>query len=132
AIPIQQMDYRYSKDKWTIKEVLQHLIDTERIFSYRTFRIGRGDVTPLADFDQTKYIVPSGASLKNKADLLNEFELGRNHSIALMKSLSDRDFSRIGISSLHPMSARAAAFTILGHDIWHMDIVQERYLAETI
>ncbi|MEN0005696.1 MAG: DinB family protein [Bacteroidota bacterium] len=128
TIPDDKLLYRYAENKWSVKEVLQHMIDTERIFSYRAFRIGRGDVTPLANFDQNIYVLPSGADEKSRADLLEEFDATRQCSIALLKSLTDKNLTNIGISSSHPMSARAAAFTIIGHDIWHMDILKERYL----
>ncbi len=120
--------YRYAPEKWSIKEVLQHLIDTERIFMYRCFRIARKDNTPLAGFDQNLYIEPSGADKKSKEDLLNEFLVNRNHSIQLINSLSDECLSFIGNASENDISARAAAFIVLGHDIWHMDVIKEKYL----
>lgn len=128
SIPSEKLTYRYQPEKWSIKEVLQHLIDTERIFMYRCFRIARKDVTPLAGFDQNTYITPSEADKKSLGDLLNEFIINRNNSIALLNSLSDENLQHIGNSNGSDMSARAAAFTILGHDIWHMEIIKERYL----
>lgn len=127
-VPEDKLLHRYAEDKWTIKEVFQHLIDTERIFAYRAFRIARNDTTHLADFDQNRYVVPSGANQKSRQALLDEFAAVRDASIALITSLSDDDLTCIGICSNHPMSARAAAFTILGHEIWHMEIISERYL----
>ena len=119
---------QYAPGKWTIKEVLQHLIDTERIFMYRCFRIARRDTQALAGYNQEIYVAPSGANDKSMESLVTEFRIGRDHSIALLKSLSEDDLSFIGTASGNPMSARAAAFTIIGHDIWHMDIIQEKYL----
>lgn len=127
-IPEDKLDYRYQPEKWSIKEVLQHLIDTERIFIYRCFRIARRDETPLTGFDQNTYIEPSGASEKSIDQLLYEYEINRNNSINLLLSLSDEDLAFVGNSNGGPMSARVAAFTILGHDIWHMEVIKEKYL----
>lgn len=128
SIPDSKLTYRYEPEKWSIKEILQHLIDTERVFMYRCFRIARKDATPLAGFDQNIYITPSGAHQKLIDDLLNEFIINRNNSIVLLNSLSDENLKFIGNSNGGEMSARAAAFTVIGHDIWHMDIIKERYL----
>ncbi|MEQ8362013.1 MAG: DinB family protein [Cyclobacteriaceae bacterium] len=126
--PEDKLDYRYAQGKWTIKEILQHLIDTERIFMYRIFRIARNDKTALASFDQNIYNLPSKASSKSLSLLIDEYHITRKASISLLSSLSDEDLGHIGVSSMVPMSARAAAFTIVGHEIWHMNIIKEKYL----
>ncbi len=128
AIPKEKLDYRYALEKWSIKEILQHLIDTERIFMYRCFRIARNDKTSLAGFDQNIYIVPSNADSKSIESLIEEFVSVRQSSISLLNSLSDENLKSIGFSNEAAMSARAAAFTIIGHDIWHMDVIKEKYL----
>lgn len=128
SIPDEKLTYRYQPGKWSIKEVLQHLIDTERIFMYRCFRIARRDTTALAGYDQNVYIDPSQANDKSIENLLNEFTINRTNSISLLHSLSDDDLSFIGNSNGGVMSARAAAFTILGHDIWHMEVITNKYL----
>ena len=120
--------YRYAPDKWTIKEVYQHLIDTERVFAHRMFRIGRGDSTPLPGFDQNEYIEPSGANEKNLSVLHHEYQSTRANTATILKSISDDQLKFVGEASGFPLSARATAFIILGHEIWHMDIVKERYL----
>lgn len=130
AIPASKLSYRYAANKWSIKEVLQHLIDTERIFAYRTFRIARRDKTPLVSFDQEIYIAPSNADEKTIHTLLLEFKTTRDASIILLDSLEDTDLCEMGTSSDNPMSARAAAFTIIGHEIWHMEIVKQKYLTQ--
>ncbi len=127
-IPVEKLDYKYAPEKWSVKEVFQHLIDTERVFIYRCLRIARNDKTPLAGFDQNIYIEPSGASNKSINDLLNEFKVNRDNSITLLKSLTDDNLKFIGNASDFDLSARAAAFIIPGHDIWHIEIVKERYL----
>lgn len=128
SIPVEKHTYKYGFEKWTIKEVLQHLIDTERIFMYRCFRIARRDQTPLSGFDQSLYVKPSLANTKSMQELLAEFEAIRNSSVSLIQSLDDKDLKAIGNSNGSPMSARAAAFVITGHEIWHMEIIKERYL----
>lgn len=127
-IPTDKLDYKYQPEKWSIKEVLQHQIDTERIFLYRCFRIARKDNTPLAGFDQDTYIMPSEANNKSIGQLLNEFKINRNNSIALLKSLTENNLKFIGVSSGKSLSSRAAAYIILGHDTWHQEIIVERYL----
>ncbi|MEO0507413.1 MAG: DinB family protein [Bacteroidota bacterium] len=128
AIPEAKQDFRYAPEKWTPKEVLQHLIDTERIFQYRCFRIARHDKTELAGFDQNIYVEPSMASNKTIEALVSEFIAVRDSSLALLNSLSDMDLAYIGVANNGDMSARAAAFVITGHEIWHMEIISERYL----
>ena len=127
-IPQNKHDFRYDAGKWSIKEILQHLVDTERIFMHRCFRIARRDLTPIAGFDQNTYIDPSGASTKTLEALLEEFKINRAHSMSFLSSLSDEDLKFIGNANGSDMSARTAAFTILGHDIWHMDVITEKYL----
>lgn len=127
-IPLEKHTYAYAEGKWTCKEVLQHLVDTERIFQYRCFRIARNDATELAGFDQNIYMDPAQANSKSMVSLIGEFTAVRDASIALLDSLSDDDLRNIGTANNGTMSARAAAFTIPGHDIWHMEILTEKYL----
>ncbi len=127
-IPENKHHYQYAENKWNCLEILQHLVDTERIFMYRCFRIARNDNTPLAGFDQNIYIEPSGANKKKMAELLTEFQFTRDSSICLLQSMNNVNLRHIGNANSTPMSARAAAFTITGHEIWHMDILKERYL----
>ena len=127
-IPADKHNYAYAIGKWTCKEVLQHLIDTERIFQYRCFRIARNDKTELAGFEQNNYIAPSSASYKTMDALIEEFSVVRESSIYLLNSLHDKNLKNIGMANGGKMSARAAAFTISGHEIWHMEIISKRYL----
>ena len=128
SIPKEKLSHRYQSDKWSVKEILQHLIDTERIFMYRCFRIARRDTTALAGYDQNIYIEPSGAGGKPLEDLLSEFTVNRNHTISVLNSLTDEDLCFVGNANGSATSARAAAFTILGHDIWHLDVIDDKYL----
>lgn len=127
-IPKEKLDYRYAKGKWSVKEILQHLIDTERIFMHRCFRIARNDKTSLAGFDQNIYVEPSNASGKLIEDLINEFKAVRESSISLLNSLSDNHLKYVADANGADMSARAAAFTIIGHEVWHMEVIKEKYL----
>ncbi len=128
SIPENKLDYRYASDKWSIKDVFQHIIDTERVFMYRCFRIGRHDTTPLAGYEQDDYVNPSNADNKSLNNLLEEYKIVRKSFIVLLKSLSDKDLMFKGHASGYPLSARAAAFIILGHEIHHIEVIKARYL----
>ncbi|WP_299121025.1 DinB family protein [uncultured Tenacibaculum sp.] len=128
SIPEDKLEYRYQPEKWSIKEVLQHIIDTERIFMYRFLRIARNDKTALAGFDQNIYISPSQANNKSLEELIHEFTTTRLYSINLINSISENNLQNIGTASESQISARACAFTLLGHSIWHIEIIKERYL----
>jgi len=128
SIPKEKLEYRYASGKWSVKEILQHLIDTERIFMYRCFRIARNDKTPLAGFDQNIYVAPSNASSKPIEALLDEYSVVRESSISLLNSLSDENLKYIGDANGGDMSACVAAFMIIGHEIWHIDIIKKHYL----
>ncbi|WP_299133650.1 DinB family protein [uncultured Tenacibaculum sp.] len=128
SVPENKLEYRYQPEKWTIKELLQHIIDTERIFIYRFLRISRNDKTALAGFDQDIYIDPSMANNKSLEELINEFNSTRSYSINLIQSISDENFKNIGTASDSTISARACAFILLGHSVWHIEVIKERYL----
>jgi hypothetical protein len=128
SIPEEKMSFRYQPEKWSINELIQHLIDTERVFMYRCFRIARNDKTELAGFEQDDFIKPSEADLKSKAEILEEFSINRDNSIALLKSLSEKNLAFIGNANGGDASARSIAFTVLGHDMHHTNIIKQRYL----
>lgn len=128
SLPNNKLEYKYADGKWTIKEVFQHIIDTERIFMYRCFRISRHDVRPLSGFEENDYIKPSSANKKSLEALLEEYQAVRLNTIILLKSLSENDLKFIGTANGNNLSARAAAFIILGHELWHLKIIKERYL----
>ena len=128
AIPEEQFTYRYQPEKWSIKEVLQHMIDNERIFIIRLLRIARNDKTSLPGFDENIFIAPSEAHQKTKDSLLNEFTITRDFSISIIKSIGDHYLKNLGTVSNSVISVRACAFLIIGHGIWHMNTIKERYL----
>jgi uncharacterized damage-inducible protein DinB len=127
-IPMDKFDYRYAEDKWTIKDILQHLIDAERIFAYRALRFSRNDTTPLASFDENSYVVFANANKRSIQDLLTELAVVRQATLSLFKTFSDEELLRIGIASNHPMSVRALGFVIIGHQNHHQRVFEERYL----
>ncbi|WP_027137552.1 DinB family protein [Gaetbulibacter saemankumensis] len=128
SLPAVKLNYAYANAKWSVKEVFQHLIDTERVFQYRCFRIARRDTTALAGFEQNDYIDPSRANEKALETLLDEFTVVRQSFISLLGSLTQEDLKFIGNANNSSMSARAAAFIVLGHYKWHMEIIKQRYL----
>jgi len=128
GIPKEKLQYAYVSGKWTILEILQHVMDTERIFAYRALCIGRGDQTPLPGFEQDDYVLPSKANTRDFVGMLEEYDTIRQASISLFKSLSDDALTTKGMASGSGLSARAAGFIICGHDLHHANIIQERYL----
>lgn len=121
--------YAYAEGKWTLNEVLQHLIDSERVFAYRLMRIARNDKTPLPGFEQDDYVPQGNTKVKRLSDLLVEANVLRNSTLLLVKGLTDEMLAREGIASNWNMSARALGFTISGHERHHMQVIKERYLS---
>ena len=128
SIPRDRLLHRYAEGKWTIKEILGHVTDDERIYSYRALRFARNDSVELPGFDQERYAEYSGANNRGINDLLDEFTLVRQSTIALFKSLNDAAFMSSGIADGKRVSVRALAYHIAGHELRHIDIIRERYL----
>jgi uncharacterized damage-inducible protein DinB len=124
-----QAEFRYAPGKWSIKEVLGHITDAERIFAYRLLRIARGDETPLASFEQNGYIKTGNFSARKLEDLLHEFSTVRESTICLVRSLDDAAWLRRGTASQKEVSVLALAFIIAGHDRHHRIILEKHYLA---
>jgi hypothetical protein len=118
---------RYAAGKWSVKEVLGHLSDAERIFSYRLLRIVRGDTTPLAGFDQNPYVLAGQFDRRPLPMLLTEFRAVRLSTSALIEGLADECWARRGEASGKPVSARALAYIIVGHVAHHLAVLRERY-----
>ncbi len=127
-IPLDKFDYRYAEGKWTIKDIIQHIIDAERVFAYRALRFARNDKTTLPGFEENDYVEEANAGKRSIQDLLTELLIVRQGTLALFKSLSEEELLRIGTASNNPMSVRALGFTIIGHQNHHQRIFQERYL----
>lgn len=127
-IPMEKHDYRYDTGKWTIKEIIQHLIDCERIFAYRALRFSRNDTTELSGFDENSYADNSNGNSRHLKDLLMEFSLVRHSTLALFKSFSKEALLRKGKANNVEMTVRAIGFMIIGHQEHHKKVFQERYL----
>ena len=127
-IPMDKFDYRYAEGKWTIKDILQHLIDTERIFAYRALRFARNDKTELPGFEENDYVDQANANQRSIQYLLSELAVVRQATVSLFKSFSNEELLRKGIASNNPMSVRALGFTIIGHQNHHQRVFEERYL----
>jgi hypothetical protein len=119
--------FRYAPGKWTVKEVLGHITDTERIFTYRALRIARGDQTPLPGFEQDDFVRNGAFSARTLADLAEEFAAVRNASLALFRSFPEEAWPRRGVASQKEVTVRALAFITAGHQIHHRLILEERY-----
>lgn len=130
AIPESKMDYSYLPGKWTIKEVIGHITDTERIMAYRALRIARNDKTPLAGFNQEGYVLESRSYSKNLDFLIEEFTLVRKSNLFLFKSFDELELLRMGTASGYDVSVRALLYIISGHLKHHKQILIERYLKE--
>ena len=128
SVPEDILLYRYAPAKWTIKEIVQHLTDDERIYGYRALRFARGDATDLPGFDQDAYTPETGANRRTIDDLLGELATVRAATLSLYAGLDDGVLTRAGVASGNVMSVRAIAYHIAGHELWHMNIIRERYL----
>ncbi len=127
-IPDEKWDFRYAPGKWSLKELLLHLIDTERIFCCRALRIARNDKTPVPGFDQDDYIPFCGSANRSPQSIIEEYEAVRQSTILLFENLDEEAFSRMGTASNCPLSTRAAAFIIAGHEAHHVKVVRAKYL----
>lgn len=124
----QQALYKFGLTEWSIKEVVGHLNDVERVFSYRLLRIARGDQTPLPGFEQEDYIRAAGYDNVPLVELLNEFELLRRANILMISHLDDEAVARLGVASGATVSARALIYMLVGHVEHHMACIHEKYL----
>ena len=119
--------YRYDRGKWSIKEVVGHLADVERIMAYRALRIARGDTTPLPGFDENAYVPAAGFDTRSLADLIGELRTARAATLALLRTFDADAWRRRGTASDKPVSVRALAFMIPGHERHHVEILRTRY-----
>ena len=124
----EQAASRYAPDKWSIKEVVGHVLDTERIFGHRAFRFARNDQQPLPGFEQNGYVLAADFGNRRLSDLAAEFEHLRRANLFLFKSLDETAWLRRGVASGNEVSVRALAYIMAGHEMHHMQIVRERYL----
>ncbi len=121
--------YRYESDKWSIKEVIGHIIDVERIFAYRLLRIARNDKTPLAEFDQEEYVLHANFDSRTLIDLSDEFLSVRESTLTLCSSFDQSMLGREGIASGLKFTVRSIPFIIAGHEIHHRQVINQKYLS---
>lgn len=127
AVSEERGGFRYAEGKWSIREVVGHMIDAERIFSYRLLRIARGDATPLAGFEENDYVRTAGSDARTMASLVGELAVVREATALLYESLPDDAWVRRGIASGAEVSARAIAYIVVGHAMHHLRVLRERY-----
>jgi transposase len=120
--------HRYAEGKWSIREVIGHVSDSERVFSYRAFRIARGVRTPLASFDQDEYVKTAGSDQRTLSSLSSELLAVRESTLSLFTTLPEEAWARTGTASDNPVSVRALAYITAGHAQHHLRIVREQYL----
>ena len=127
-LPEAKADYAYASGKWTIKDLLQHVIDAERIFTYRALRIARKDTTPLAGFEENDYAANSNAANRTLQSLKDEFTAVRISSDFLFRSFNEDQLNAVGTASNNSITTNALAFITYGHLLHHKNIIEERYL----
>lgn len=120
-------DYRYAPDKWSVKEVIGHICDTERIFAYRALRISRGDRTPIEGFDQDPYVQNGPFARRALADLIEDYIAVRRATLTLFRNLDEQAWLRRGIANNNEVSVRAIAYTTAGHELHHRRILEQKY-----
>ena len=126
-VPADRERFRYADGKWTIREVFGHLIDGERVFSYRAFCISRGEETSLPAFDEGEYVRASQYDGQPLEDLVSEFTAVRQAALAFLRRLDGRAWERIGTANNNPASVRALAFIMAGHVRHHFAVLRDRY-----
>lgn len=124
----EQADHRYAPGKWSVKEVLGHVCDTERVMAYRALRIARGDETPLPGFDENAYVETSAFGERALPALVAEFERVRDATSSLFRGLADDAWTRRGTASGTEITVRALAYIVAGHAEHHMELIRTRYL----
>lgn len=120
-------DLRYAPGKWTVKEVLGHLCDTERIMAYRALRIARADPTPIEGYEQDDYVNNSPAGHVPLAELVDDYIAVRRATLTLLRNLDEADWARRGVANKYEITVRALAYVIAGHEVHHRTMLEEKY-----
>jgi hypothetical protein len=128
-IPKEKENYAYAAEKWTVKEVIGHLLDTERIMAYRALRFARNDQHELAGFEENDYVANSNYALRSLESLAEEFVAIRTINLFLFGQFTEQEWSRMGQANKNAVSVRALLYILVGHINHHQKILQERYLA---
>jgi hypothetical protein len=127
-IPLEKENYSYAPGKWTIKEVIGHITDTERIFGYRALCIARGETNPLPGYDDQVYVSNGNFNARSLYDLVHEFSVVRESNLIMFKSFDAEAKGRVGIANNNQVSVSALLFMILGHEIHHLRVIRDKYL----
>lgn len=127
SVAPEQETFRYAPGKWSVREVVGHMTDGERVFGYRAFRIARGDDTPLAGFDENEYVARSTFNERTLRSLIDELVLVRDSNLAIFRGLAAESWDRMGTANGWPVSVRALAFILAGHMNHHLNLLRERY-----
>ncbi|GEP96513.1 DinB family protein [Chitinophaga cymbidii] len=127
-IPEEKLDYAYATGKWTVRQVLQHMTDAERIFAYRALRFARKDITPLPGFEENAYAAEANVAHRDWVDMIEEFQLVRLASEHLFRSLNEEELQRKGVASNAPITVLSLGYIIIGHAMHHQRVIAERYL----
>lgn len=128
TIPSDKGNFRYAPDKWSVKELLGHLIDSERIFSFRALHFARNDQTPLPGYEQNDYVREADFDRRNLTDMAEEFATVRRATIQLFRPLNETEWLRHGKANEIGVTVRALAYIIAGHELHHMGVLRSRYL----
>ena len=126
-VPADREKFRYAEGKWTIRELVGHIVDAERVFGYRAFCISRGEQAPLPAFEENEYIRNSQYDRQPLRELVSEFAALRETNLAFLRRLEDKEWERLGTSNKNPASVRALAFIMAGHVRHHFAVMRERY-----
>jgi hypothetical protein len=127
SVPAARENYRYAEGKWSLRQVLGHVVDAERVFGYRAFCFSRGEEAPLPSFDENRYVDAARSDSIPSAELVEELALVRRGNLAVFHRLDDRGWARVGTASGKPVSVRALAWIMAGHPRHHLNILRERY-----
>jgi hypothetical protein len=127
SVPAERESHRYAEGKWSVREVLGHLVDGERVFGYRAFCISRGETAPLPAFDENRYVAAARSGAIPLVEIADELALVRRSNLVVLRRLSPGDWTRVGSASGKAVSVRALAWIMAGHPRHHLNILRDRY-----
>lgn len=128
GLPAGKGDYAYAEGKWTVKQLLGHMVDAERVFAFRLLCFSRGDKNDLPGFDENSYVANGGFENRSLSSLAEEFKTVRAGNILMLQGISDEQSKLIGNANNYPISVRALTYIMAGHELHHLRIIKERYL----
>ncbi len=129
-LPESKWDFRYAEGKWSIREMMQHMIDAERIFCYRALCFARRDPNPLPGFDENSYVEMSNGNQRTASELIEEMQVVQKASALLFASFTPEMLEQTGVANNNPVYVKAIGFIVVGHTLHHLEVMRERYLGE--